>query len=651
MQYAEMPQDVSCDSLSAFRAVDKAYHYEEDYLDLRLELQLSEDAYLKKRGFLGFGKSPEKSGFNTVKESVTRHSFRNYEGLNRSPSAATDSRKKISTPAAFCGGTNTKTNVDNGGLTAQPRSKSQSLPTTAVGISSYDTVVSDILRVPPEDFATQITLLDFPAFRGITTEELQSCGWNKKNKLVVAPNVVAFTRRFNHVSFWTVQEILSASAVKRRTELLAHFIKIAKKLHELNNLHSLFAILSALQSASIYRLTKTWSHISKKDKQSYDKMLDLFADTNNWQNLREHLDSLKLPCIPYLGLFLTDLVYIDMAHPQSGGLESEQRRIKMNNVLRIISNFQESNYGHLTVIPHIQRYLNSIRYIEELQKFVEDDQYKLSLKLEPPSTTSSSSSSKESVSDTVASLNLSPAKGGLSSGSLRLQAALNNGNKFVPGHRKCRSLGSNIFNKCVQVTPCEHERIPSTPRHLLDDSVLEEHYIVRLNDQVTSTDREKLGSDKCDFKIGKDRSLIARRGSTLTIDSDEFSDDLSADCLLQGCLRRKTILKDGKKPGVSSWQRYWVQLWGSSMVFFSPRGFKGTERSDFKREPCKMVPVSGWTVCLTENPLQPDLFQLADHQRGKLERKGFGVERVDFESLKMRENLTENSFVNADISR
>nr|XP_032660693.1 ras-specific guanine nucleotide-releasing factor RalGPS2-like isoform X2 [Chelonoidis abingdonii] len=157
------------------------------------------------------------------------------------------------------------------------------------------------LSVPELVSKGQITLMDVPVFKAIQPEELSSCGWNKKEKYSSAPNAVAFTRRFNHVSFWVVREILHAQTLKIRAEVLSHYIKTAKKLYELNNLHALMAVVSGLQSAPIFRLTKTWALLSRKDKTTFEKLEYVMSKEDNYKRLRDYINSLKMtPCIPYL---------------------------------------------------------------------------------------------------------------------------------------------------------------------------------------------------------------------------------------------------------------------------------------------------------------------------------------------------------------
>uniref|UniRef100_A0AAY4ECC0 Ras-GEF domain-containing protein n=1 Tax=Denticeps clupeoides TaxID=299321 RepID=A0AAY4ECC0_9TELE len=391
-------------------------------------------------------------------------------------------------------------------LCLQGSSSSESLDGPTVDYAkSYDAVVFDVLKVTPEEFASQITLMDAPVFKAIQPEELASCGWNKKEKHSLAPNVVAFTRRFNQVSFWLVREILTAQTLKIRAEILSHFVKIAKKLLELNNLHSLVSVVSALQSAPIFRLSKTWALISRKDKATFEKLDYLTSKEENYTRLREYIQSLKMvPCIPYLGIYLLDMIYIDSAYPASDSIiETEQRTNQMNNLLRVISDLQMSyKYDHLVTLPHVQKYLMSVRYIEELQKFVEDDNFKLSLKIEPGNVSPRMASSKEDLAGpsevaTSVRFNRRPTCPDASVG------------VHIPTpppsrHRKSHSLGNKYVFKSATF-PIEK------PRHLLDDSFLEFQSPAR-NNVPNSSVSNGLSLAEADFGGLTDCGKCANRG-------------------------------------------------------------------------------------------------------------------------------------------
>ncbi|XP_078282574.1 ras-specific guanine nucleotide-releasing factor RalGPS1 isoform X1 [Rhinoraja longicauda] len=509
-------------------------------------------------------------------------------------------------------------------------------------MKSYDAVVFDVLKVTPEEFASQITLMDVPVFKAIQPEELSSCGWNKKDKHILAPNIVAFTRRFNQVSFWIVREILTAQTLKIRAEILSHFIKLAKKLLELNNLHSLMAVVSGLQSAPIFRLSKTWALVSRKDKATFEKLDYLVTKEDNYKRMREFISSLRMvPCIPYLGIYLLNLIYIDSAYPASDSImENEQRSNQMNNILRIISDLQVSfNCDYLVMLPHVQNYLKSVRYIEELQKFVEEDNYKLSLKIEAGNSSPRLVSSREELagpSEVSASLRYSrrpTCPDTAVTGSP--------GTPPVPRHRKSHSLGNNVMCQ-LSVVESRSATFPTEkPRHLLDDSVLESHSPAKNQEAPIFDNGVSIGSsESSEFSeehssglernqlyatLGPNWRVSARnsprdRGSAYS-PTDTCSYHLSGTngtITIEGPLRRKTFLKEGKKPALSSWTRYWLILSGSLLLYYSAKTLRASERKHFKSSPSKKVSVAGWMVVLPDDPEHPDIFQLSDPDKGNV---------------------------------
>uniref|UniRef100_A0A6Q2XT38 Ras-specific guanine nucleotide-releasing factor RalGPS1 n=1 Tax=Esox lucius TaxID=8010 RepID=A0A6Q2XT38_ESOLU len=467
---------------------------------------------------------------------------------------------------------------------------------------SYDAVVFDVLKVTPEEFASQITLMDAPVFKAIQPEELASCGWNRKEKHSLAPNVVAFTRRFNQVSFWLVREILTAQTLKIRAEILSHFVKIAKKLLELNNLHSMMSVVSALQSAPIFRLNKTWALISRKDKATFEKLDFLTSKEDNYTRMRDYIRSLKItPCIPYLGIYLLDMIYIDSAYPASDSIiETEQRTNQMNNLLRVISDLQMScKYDHLVTLPHVQKYLMSVRYIEELQKFVEDDNFKLSLKIEPVHGSPRMASSKEDLagpSEVSASVRYNYRRPTCPDASVGVHIPTPPPSR----HRKSHTCNVSCQMKCV----CSRSATFPKPRHLLDDSFLEAQSPAR-NDphSISVSNGISLGNSVIHLPSG------ANSGHG-------FSE--AGSVVIEGPLRRKTLRKEGRKPKLSSWTRFWISLSGSTLTFYGAKALRASERKHYKSSACKKVCVTGWMVVLPDDPARPNIFQLNDPDKGNV---------------------------------
>ncbi|CAG01674.1 unnamed protein product, partial [Tetraodon nigroviridis] len=103
---------------------------------------------------------------------------------------------------------------------------------------------------------------------------------------------------------------------------------------------------------------------------------------------------------------------------------------------------------------------------------------------------------------------------------------------------------------------------------------------------------------------------------TFSAESEELAVHLYPGAVtVQGVLKRKTVLKEGKKPTVAAWTKYWVALCGDQLYYYPAKSLKASERIACRSHHCH-VSVVGLMAMMADDPEHPDVFLLTDSERG-----------------------------------
>ncbi|XP_045548407.1 ras-specific guanine nucleotide-releasing factor 2 isoform X1 [Salmo salar] len=229
------------------------------------------------------------------------------------------------------------------------------------------------------ELAEQITLLDHIVFRSIPYEEFLGQGWMKLDKLERTPYIMKTSQHFNDMSNLVASQIIAHTDVGSRANSIEKWLAVAGICRCLNNYNGVLEITSALNRSAIYRLKKTWAKVCKQTKSLMGKLQKTVSSEGRFKNLRETLKNCNPPCVPYLGMYLTDLAFIEEATPNftEEGLVNFSKMRMMSHIIREIRQFQGAPYR----IEHQAKVTQFL--LDRTLVMDEDTLYELSLKIEP----------------------------------------------------------------------------------------------------------------------------------------------------------------------------------------------------------------------------------------------------------------------------
>ncbi|OQR82670.1 hypothetical protein ACHHYP_15644 [Achlya hypogyna] len=206
----------------------------------------------------------------------------------------------------------------------------------------------DVTTTRALDFARQCTLVAHAVFAQIPIRELLQPKCAHKGFL-------SARHWFQHLSALVINYVLAEETPVDRARVVGFFIDVAEICFEsLQNFDTFVAILYALQSTAIFRLKRTMANLPPATAAKLTKY-QVYTQ-NGSRDMNRVMKTVKPPCMPYLGLYLQNIVGLNELP------KYEEESIVNFNRLRLLGSLAQDLLSYQsTPFP-----ITSSRKIEEL---------------------------------------------------------------------------------------------------------------------------------------------------------------------------------------------------------------------------------------------------------------------------------------------
>jgi hypothetical protein len=252
-----------------------------------------------------------------------------------------------------------------------------------------------VLDFDPMEIARQFTIIESRLYCSISPGELLTFEYTRKVEARVA-NVLAMSTLATDLANLVAESVLQYDEPKKRAVMIKQWIKISMKCLELANYDTLMAIICSINSSVITRLKKTWDLVSQKTKNRLDELSAIVDCTRNHSSLRERLKNHVAPCIPYVGMYLTDLTFTHAGNSTTRelpGVEPKRNVINYDRYVKIAKTIGEVQRFQipykLAAVPELQEWMEmQVNRISRSENANTQTYYRRSLLLEPRETAS-----------------------------------------------------------------------------------------------------------------------------------------------------------------------------------------------------------------------------------------------------------------------